>query len=363
MHLSIRWRLAAGIVFAFAVTLIAIFVTVQFALQRILTDNLDSGLADAGSTMSARMVLAGSLDDPLLDTYVNIYANAREASNEPFITAITDANGNVKAISEGVQPDSLALTEQQRARVLSGATLHETKDLPGKEEYRVRASRFNLSNGEVAIVEVARITQGVVDPVRTLLIILIAEGVVATVLTVAAALWLSRGAVRPLQRVIDVAADIQASDLRQRIHAERQPAEVQKLADTFDAMLERLEKAFQEQQHFIGEVSHELRTPLTVMKGNIDVTLMDPDLAPDMRERYELMSSEVSRLIRLTNNLLYMAGADAGREPERRPLELDVICLGVVRQVRVLRHDVNVRIGREDQVRILGDEDQIKQMV
>jgi signal transduction histidine kinase len=138
---------------------------------------------------------------------------------------------------------------------------------------------------------------------------------------------------------------------------------VQKLADTFDAMLDRLEKAFDEQQHFIMDVSHELRTPLTVLKGNIDVMLMDPALDPEMRDQYERMSGEVSRLIRLTSNLLYMAGADAGREPERRPFELDVVCLEVARQGRDLRHDVKLNIGREDQVIVVGDRDQIKQMV
>ena len=198
---------------------------------------------------------------------------------------------------------------------------------------------------------------------NTLLAIFVAEGIVATILAVGAALWLSRGAVRPLQRVIDVAAEIQASDLRRRIHAKRQPVEVQKLADTFDAMLERLEKAFQEQQHFIMDVSHELRTPLTVLKGNIDVMLMHKDLDPATREQYERMSSEVSRLIRLTTNLLYMAGADAGRQPERRPLELDIVCLEVIRQGRDLRQDVKLIIGREDQVTVFGDRDQIKQMV
>jgi signal transduction histidine kinase len=247
--------------------------------------------------------------------------------------------------------------------VLSGDVAYDTRDLANEKEYRARASRFDLSNGEVAIVQVARVTEGVVDPVRTLLVIFAVEGVVATVLAVAAALWLSRGAVRPLQKVIDVAAEIQASDLRRRIHAERQPAEVQKLADTFDAMLERLEKAFQEQQHFIMDVSHELRTPLTVLKGNIDVMLMDRNLDSASREHCERMSNEVSRLIRLTTNLLYMAGADAGREPERRLLELDVVCREVLRQGRDLRPDVKLTIGREDQVTVMADRDQVKQMV
>jgi len=362
MHRSIRWRLAAGIVLAFVVTLAVIFVTVQFALQRILTDNLDDSLSNSADLMQARILLWGSLDNPNLDEDVQTYAAARE-NLEPFITVIRDANGEVKARTEGVQPDSLSLTEEERARILTGAVLRKTLDLPGDKEYRVHASRVNLASGEVGIVQVARVTEGVVDPVNTLLVILIGEGVVATVLAVAAAIWLSRGAVRPLQRVIDVAAEIQASDLRRRIHARNQPAEVQKLADTFDAMLERLETAFREQQHFLMDVSHELRTPLTVLKGNIDVMLMDSGLPPDTRDTYERMSNEVSRLIRLTSNLLYMAGADAGREPEKRPLELDVVCLEVLRQSRDLRHDVKLAMGQEDQVTVEGDRDQIKQMV
>ncbi|HET9477520.1 MAG TPA: ATP-binding protein, partial [Dehalococcoidia bacterium] len=361
MHLSLRWRLAAGIVLAFAVTLTVIFFTVQFALQRILTNDLDDRLAVAGETIQARILLWG-LDDPGLDADVQRYAGTREG-NEPFITVVRDSTGEVKAITAGVQPASLPLSEEQRDRVLAGETLRDTVDVPGDLEFRVRTERVNAANGEVAIVQVARFTEGVVSPTNTLLSILIPEGIVATILAVGAAIWLSRGAVRPLQKVIDVAAEIQASDLRRRIHAERQPAEVQKLADTFDAMLERLEKAFQEQQHFIMDVSHELRTPLTVLKGNIDVMLMDKDLDPAAREQYERMSSEVSRLIRLTTNLLYMAGADAGREPERRLLELDVVCLEVVRQGRDLRSDVKLGIGREDQVTVMGDRDQVKQMV
>jgi signal transduction histidine kinase len=58
-----------------------------------------------------------------------------------------------------------------------------------------------------------------------------------------------------------------------------------------------------------------------------------------------------------------MASADAGREPERRPVELDVVCLEVLRQTRDLRHDVKVTLSEEDQVTVLGDRDQLKQMV
>ena len=348
---------------AFAITLAVIFVTVQFALQRILTNDLDDGLATDAERVTAQVAIAGTLgnSERLLR---DIQANAAVTEDRtPFITILRYVDGGASIWTSGVQEQNLALTDEELDRVLSGQDLKWTIDLPGQREYRVRTEALKFGGETVGVVQVARVTESVTDPVNTLLVILIAEGIVATVVALVAALWLSRGAVKPLQKVIDVAADIQASDLTRRIGARRQPSEVQKLADTFDAMLERLDHAFQEQRNFVMDVSHELRTPLTVLKGNIDVMLMDQALDPESREQYERMSGEVARLIRLTSNLLYLASADAGREPERRPVEVDVLCLEVVRQSRDLRPDVKVALGNEDQVTVIGDRDQLKQMV
>ena len=363
MSLSLRWRLAAGIILAFAVTLVVIFVTVQFALQRILTEDLDDGLSSDAQRVTAQVAVAGTLgnsDRLIQDIQAN--ASSREG-HKPFVTVIRHTNGSAVFWTQGIQEQNLALTDGERERVLSGDSLNWTVDLPGDQEYRIRTEGLTVGGQTIGIVQVARVTESVTDPVNTLLVILIGEGVAATVIAVSAALWLSRGAVKPLQKVVDVAAEIQASDLTRRIGARGEPAEVQKLADTFDAMIERLDLAFQEQRNFVMDVSHELRTPLTVLKGNIDVMLMDPALEAESREQYERMSGEVARLIRLTSNLLYLASADAGREPEKKPVEIDVVCLEVVRQSRDLRHDVKVSLGNEDQVIVIGDRDKLKQMV
>ena len=129
--------MAAGIVLAFAITLTVIFFTVQFALQRILNDNLDDSLGDAAGLMQAELTLAGSLDNPRLDATVQRYAGTLEA-REPFITVIWDPNGDARWITEGVQAGSLALTEEERARVLTGDVIYETMDLANEKEYRAR---------------------------------------------------------------------------------------------------------------------------------------------------------------------------------------------------------------------------------
>jgi signal transduction histidine kinase len=363
MSLSLRWRLAIGIVVAFAITLLIIFVTVQFALQRILTGDLDNGLSNDANLVVARMHVIGDLADAeRIQLEIQAYASIRE-DQTAFITVIRDLDGNALFWTQGVQEQNLALTPEELQAVLAGDDLKWTRDLPGDREYRVRTTELTLSGETAGVIQVARVTETVVDPLNTLLVVLIIEGVLATAITVLVALWLSRGAVKPLQEVVDVAAEIQASDLTRRIGARNQAEEVQKLADTFDAMLERLDSAFQEQRNFVMDVSHELRTPLTVLKGNIDLMLMDPDVAAHERDQYDRMSSEVSRLIRLTSNLLYLASADAGREPDRSQVELDVVCLEVLRQTRDLKHEVKVALGHEDEVTLTGDRDQLKQMV
>lgn len=364
MSLSVRTRLAAGIVLAFVVTLAVIFVTVQFALGRILTEDLDDSLALSAKTVLAEASLIGSLDDPerIQQDVVDRYSVSSEGRT-PFITAIRDVEGARVASTAGVTVEELALAPDELERVLSGETITRDVVLPGDRVYRVRSERLSVGGQVIGVAQVARDTKGVDEPVDSLLLILIPEGIAAMLASVAFAYWLSRGAVRPLQKVIDVAADIQASDLKRRINSRGQPAEVQKLADTFDAMLERLDRAFQEQQDFVMDVSHELRTPLTALKGNLDVMLMDQDLDDGARDQFERMSAEVSRLTRMTSNLLYLASAEAGREPEHRPVELDLLCFEVLRQARELRSVVKIGLGHEDQITVLGDRDQLKQML
>jgi signal transduction histidine kinase len=174
---------------------------------------------------------------------------------------------------------------------------------------------------------------------------------------------LARTALQPVERIARAASEIEASDLSRRLDARHEPAEVQRLADTFDAMLARLEAAFGQQRNFVMDVSHELRTPLTGLRGNLDVLLMDHSVPIDTRVQLEKMSAEVSRLIRLTTNLLYLAHAEAGRDVARRPVDLDDLCLEVVHQEQNVREDVSLRFVHEEHVSVSGDRDLLKQLL
>ena len=355
MTLSIRWRLTAWIAIAFVLSLAAIFLSLRFTLNRILTDDLDDKLSRETGQVSAQLAIGGSLEESELGPIVEAAA--------AFPLVIRDTDGNVLAASRGLNPDAVGLTsEEQRLILQAGQVVIRTVDIGG-EEVRLRSARLLLGREVVGIVQVGESAEAIDQVMRVLTIVLIGGGLGVTLLALGVGYWLARSAVRPVERVTSLAADIEASDLTRRIEARSEPAEVQRLADTFDAMLARLEAAFQQQRSFVMDVSHELRTPLTTLRGNLDVLLMDDRLGGETRAQLERMSAEVGRLIRLTSNLLYLAHLDAGRDLDHRPVELDTLCLEVLHQSRNLRPDVTLRMDHKEQVSLSGDRDLLKQLV
>lgn len=347
--LAIRWRLTAWITLAFALTLAAILVSLRLALGEILYRDVDDDLAANVERVDVGMN-AGLL------SFEGI------ANGFPFPVIIRDASGAAIAINGDANDAQMALSEDELVAVtVENRTLDTDGDIRD-ERFRVRSTRIEVDNTPY-IVQVGRSTQSIQDVQRATEQILIGGGAIAALVVLLVAYWLARSALRPVEEITHLASDIHASDLTQRIAVEREPAEIQRLADTFDAMLARLESAFAQQRSFVMDVSHELRTPLTALRGNLDVMLMENGLDPDTRAQLEGMSSEVGRLIRLTSNLLYMAHAEAGREIARRPVELDALCFEVVHQASALRPDVTVRLGEEVQVIVPGDRDLLKQLV
>jgi signal transduction histidine kinase len=139
-------------------------------------------------------------------------------------------------------------------------------------------------------------------------------GLAATVLLSGFLGWAVAGrALRPVHAIIAAARRASEENLGERIALAGPPDELKDLADTFDAMLARLDAAFASQRRFVAKASHELRTPLTVMRTAIDVTLAKPERSP---AQLEAMAIEVrdaaERAEALIEALLTLARSDRG---------------------------------------------------
>lgn len=118
--------------------------------------------------------------------------------------------------------------------------------------------------------------------------------------------FLADRALAPIDQIIVTAESIKADDFTKRINYQGNFDEVGRLALTIDKMLDRLQSAFEYERRFTGNVSHELRTPLTVMKGKIDVILNRDRSLVEYQNTLQDLEKEVHRLIRLTNDLLFL---------------------------------------------------------
>lgn len=160
---------------------------------------------------------------------------------------------------------------------------------------------------------------------------------IAILLASAGGFFLASRALQPIDRITRTAQSINASELHQRIGYTGPADEVGRLAATFDTMIVRLQTAFERQRRFTGDAAHELRTPLTALKGRIGVTISQPRQQTEYRETLLDMEQQVDRLIRLSNDLLFMARLDQGRRDAlTERINLGDLLRVIIEQVRPL---------------------------
>jgi signal transduction histidine kinase len=122
--------------------------------------------------------------------------------------------------------------------------------------------------------------------------------------------WIVAGrALRPVARITATARRVAAEgDLGERIALDGPADELRELAETFDVMLERLDRTFASQQSFVANASHELRTPLAIMRAEIEERLDDPTAGEsELREMAVVVHDAVGRSEALITSLLTLA--------------------------------------------------------
>jgi signal transduction histidine kinase len=140
--------------------------------------------------------------------------------------------------------------------------------------------------------------------------------VIALALAGLAALWTSKRAMKPLERVVTTAQRLTASDLAERIPLSRDDdREFAQLIGVLNEMMQRLEGSFQQAVRFTADASHELKTPLAIMLASLDDALRHTTPGSAEHERFASLFEEATRLKTITQSLLLLSQADAGRLP------------------------------------------------
>jgi heavy metal sensor kinase len=126
--------------------------------------------------------------------------------------------------------------------------------------------------------------------------------------------WLSSRALRPVDQITRAAQVISPQDLSQRVTVPRTGDELQRMAETLNQMLQRIESAVARITEFTADASHELRTPVALIRTRAEVTLAKPRTNEQYRDALKDVLTESERTSALIENLMTLARADTGSE-------------------------------------------------
>ncbi|MFE7245918.1 sensor histidine kinase [Streptomyces sp. NPDC057582] len=182
------------------------------------------------------------------------------------------------------------------------------------------------------------------------------------VLAFAVCWWLTGRLLRPLHRITATARRLSLSTLHERIALTGPQDELKDLADTFDAMLDRLEHAVASQRRFAANASHELRTPLAIQRAALEIGLADPTPDRVAEIRAELIRT-TERSERLIEGLLALAQGEQGLGTQA-PVDLAVVVGQVVQEHRVFADARGIAIDVTARpVTVVGDEVMVTRLV
>ncbi|MGK5548948.1 sensor histidine kinase, partial [Streptomyces sp. URMC 127] len=147
----------------------------------------------------------------------------------------------------------------------------------------------------------------------------------------------------PLGKMTRTARRVAATDLSRRIELGGPEDELKELSDTFDEMLDRLERAFTAQQRFVANASHELRTPLAINRTLLEVTLSDPGAPPEIHQLGKTLLATNERSEQLVEGLLLLARSD-NEIVDRKPVDLAEVASRALDQTRSEAQDKGVEL-------------------
>ncbi|MEZ4592774.1 MAG: HAMP domain-containing sensor histidine kinase [Chloroflexota bacterium] len=301
---TIRARLTLWYILLLALTLLGFSLYLIIELRDTLLAQVDQGLQTGAVQAIGK-----------LDTNGGAFRFTTSAANDTVGAELAQANSALRLIgADGVTLDGLGTFQTLPVWLPQSpgfATLVNEEAV-----WRVHSRPLQLRGSTVTVwLQSAQSLDGVYNTLQNLATLMLIGLPVVLLVATGGGLFLADRALRPVDRITRTATAVTADQLNQRISHYGPNDELARLTQTLNTMLARLQTAFETERRFTADASHELRTPLTVIKGHVNVALSRPRPAAEYVETLQTVQTETDRLIRLANDLLYLARLDASPLP------------------------------------------------
>lgn len=287
----------------FSLVLIVLSVAVVYGIRYYLTDQAFTQTQDSSSITVKNIIDTlheqNSLTDPEL--------LSEAAVNSGITITIADENGKIINSSDGSSHYNLDVTSNigtvQRLEIENTETHIVYLNTKVTTDGKIRSYLQVVKNmaAEYSFLNVVITTMGIADIAGVLLSLLIG-------------FLISKRMLRPIDKITTTAKEISISDLNRKIEVKGNDDELDRLAKTFNEMIDRLRQSFEQQNNFVADASHELRTPISVVRGYIDLIdrwgKNDPAV---LEEAIDAIKNETKDMGDMVERLLFLARSDIGK--------------------------------------------------
>jgi two-component system, OmpR family, sensor kinase len=302
-RLPIRLRVSAAFAVAMAVVLVLSGSILYIRLGSHLSVALDRQLRQRANDLA---VLVSQPGTPLAAEHRNHFVETGETYAQ-----VLDRHGRVLDATAPIGRASLLGAGELR-RALAGSTFTNRASVPGLDEpSRIFATHVTRSGRRLVLV-VGITSEDRAETLRSLRDELLIAGPLALLLATLAGYGLAGLALRPVESMRRRAAAISAERPGERLPVPQTHDEVERLGETLNAMLTRLEAALVRERSFVADAGHELRTPLALLRTELELALRHGESPAELKEALRRSSEEVDRLAQLAEALLLIARSDQG---------------------------------------------------
>src|SRR6266404_5752591 len=357
---SVRMRLTVWYATVLALSLIAFAVIVYYAAANIFYSRQDELLRSTAQTVANAYVQ--ELEEEQSTEKANDVVLAQMVFPNRYVE-VADADGRVVAWSSNLAGHQLTVPTQ----ALSEARQHDSSFVV-LNKLRVAVVPLSLDRSkQLGFAIVAEPLSVIDEGLRRLRRDFLFGVPLILLLASTGGYFLARKSLSPIALMNQQTQRITAESLSAQLDVANPRDEVGRLAMTINALLARLDAAFEEQKRFIADASHELRTPLAVLRGETEVALQQERGTTEYKESLALIKEEAERLSRIVENLFLLA-----RQPVdapsmiKEPVRLDALIADCVRAAQVLATQKGLRLTIDGALRAItvnGDDEMLKRML
>lgn len=223
------------------------------------------------------------------------------------------------------------------------------------------------ANGHLFTVEMGVPSDDAVDTLHLFRTYLLMFAPLLLLVAAGVGYWMSRRALSPVDALVQTAREVSGANLSSRLQKLETGDELQRLSDTLNEMLDRIEKAFLRVTQFTADASHELRTPVSLIRTEAELALRRSRGEAEYKESLRHILLEAERTTTLIEQLLALARADSGRETlHMQAVDLHQTLRGIVeswQQVAIIRDlQFSAKMDDEDAL-VMGDATMLRRLI